>query len=750
MTISSEISSSGPYNGNGVTISFPYTFKVLNENHLSVFIYRSDQQTEELSLIDGDYSVSGVGSESFGNVTLRTAPLNGEMLTVVLKPPFTQETAFENSGPYLAKSVENRFDITVQQILSLKEGTDRAIKVDPGQAAPKISDIVAAQGYAEEVRDAVNEARQIVASTVRNALYFIGNGVTTIFATGIVGLDRRNSDVYIDGVYQQKKSYLVEADGDVVFSEAPPGNGIVENIEVVLGATTAQAFAIPSLGSVTPDRLVSDFDDNWVTRLFATGSYRSQRARFDDTVDIREFEFNLSGAVGTEAWNNAAWDRLIAHASENPDRVFTARKGDVLRWSAGGKTIPRARLRFEDMRMHWVGDSSGTGAAVLTAANGTDIDAIRFEVPAGGNFRRFFDVAGDSKISALSLECENQINNEAGSLLDRALRFRGHRNRIGPVRTKNVDNCAIMYGDGGAGFPQIDSVYESFTFENFSKGGVGRNLTRCAMLFSKASGKSANALPNPGYNAWEWEGLVECTLGPRQLFDSAEHNERFGGVHSGEQLTRDCQVGPLLSGRAGQCGLKGWSGSNLDTITGMTFGDIEIFDCGMYAQMGNTAPPQFNDFGVMMQNLSKSTFGRINGYAKDATYAALDIAYFSQCEDVTAEVVNGKNPFRNLLRVSEFNGNNTDSNPTSSFHVGRVVGSGHLAEGIYLQVPTNSFRDVNVDDFSIIGGTDPVRWEGAAARAVQPCYFRGAARAFSGTKFNVPGTANIKTVDKFA
>jgi len=67
MTISSE-NVQNRYNGNGVTTVFAYSFKVIDEDHLSVVIADADDVQTTLT-ISTHYTVSGVGVDGGGNVT---------------------------------------------------------------------------------------------------------------------------------------------------------------------------------------------------------------------------------------------------------------------------------------------------------------------------------------------------------------------------------------------------------------------------------------------------------------------------------------------------------------------------------------------------------------------------------------------------------------------------------------------------------------------------------------------------------
>jgi len=70
--------------------------------------------------------------------------------------------------------------------------------------------------------DNINAATGVV-PTISN---FIGDGTTTTFALGNA-ISENTTNVYINGVYQQKNTYLLSG-SNLVFSEAPPTTSSIE------------------------------------------------------------------------------------------------------------------------------------------------------------------------------------------------------------------------------------------------------------------------------------------------------------------------------------------------------------------------------------------------------------------------------------------------------------------------------------------------------------------------------------------
>ena len=108
MTVSSA-TSKVQYNGNGSTTVFAYTFKVFNQNDLTVIV-RSANGTETVKTITTHYTVSGVGNSGGGNVTMLTAPTATETLTILREQDLIQELDLVENDPFPAQSLEDSLD----------------------------------------------------------------------------------------------------------------------------------------------------------------------------------------------------------------------------------------------------------------------------------------------------------------------------------------------------------------------------------------------------------------------------------------------------------------------------------------------------------------------------------------------------------------------------------------------------------------------------------------------------------------
>ncbi|EPK7431441.1 hypothetical protein WJD89_001218 [Klebsiella pneumoniae] len=119
MTVSTEVDHND-YTGNGVTTSFPYTFRIFKKSDLTVQVADLNENITVLTL-DTDYSVTGAGNYSGGNVVLMSPLANGWQISISRDLPVTQETDLRNQGKFFAEVHEDAFDkltMLIQQCFS--------------------------------------------------------------------------------------------------------------------------------------------------------------------------------------------------------------------------------------------------------------------------------------------------------------------------------------------------------------------------------------------------------------------------------------------------------------------------------------------------------------------------------------------------------------------------------------------------------------------------------------------------------
>lgn len=119
MTVSTEVDHN-EYTGNGVTTTFPYTFRIFQKSDLVVQVVDLNENITEL-ILDTDYIVTGAGGYNGGNIILSKALVSGYQISISRELPFTQETDLRNQGKFFAEVHEDAFDkltMLIQQVRS--------------------------------------------------------------------------------------------------------------------------------------------------------------------------------------------------------------------------------------------------------------------------------------------------------------------------------------------------------------------------------------------------------------------------------------------------------------------------------------------------------------------------------------------------------------------------------------------------------------------------------------------------------
>lgn len=100
---------------------FAYTFEILDQADIKVF------KNNTLLTLTTDYTVSGVGSDSGGNVTLTSGAALNDVVSIVLAMSITRTTNYQNAGDFLASDVNGDFDKAYISLNQLQTGLNRSI-----------------------------------------------------------------------------------------------------------------------------------------------------------------------------------------------------------------------------------------------------------------------------------------------------------------------------------------------------------------------------------------------------------------------------------------------------------------------------------------------------------------------------------------------------------------------------------------------------------------------------------------------
>lgn len=148
MTISSQTRKAGPFNGNDVTTSFPFTFKSFAKNDVQV-IHTNASAIETILVLDSDYSVALNADQnaSPGGSISYSALATGEKLTILGNVDYNQETDIQNQGGFYPEVFEDALDKLTMQVQQVNEKADRAVKVNVSSGVSPDDYLTTVNGY---------------------------------------------------------------------------------------------------------------------------------------------------------------------------------------------------------------------------------------------------------------------------------------------------------------------------------------------------------------------------------------------------------------------------------------------------------------------------------------------------------------------------------------------------------------------------------------------------------------------------
>lgn len=122
MTVSTEVDHN-EYTGNGVTTSFPYTFRIFRKSDLVVQVSDLNGNVTEL-VLDTGYTVTGAGTYSGGSVVLPSPLATGWRITIDRVLDVVQDTDLRNQGKFFPEVHEDAFDYLTMLIQQCLGGSD--------------------------------------------------------------------------------------------------------------------------------------------------------------------------------------------------------------------------------------------------------------------------------------------------------------------------------------------------------------------------------------------------------------------------------------------------------------------------------------------------------------------------------------------------------------------------------------------------------------------------------------------------
>jgi len=227
MTVDSE-NNRDSFDGNNSTTLFPYTFRIFAKGDILVTLVVDSTGVETVQVVDVDYTVNTI-TQTGGDLTMTTAPDNGETLVYTRLLAKTQGVDLTRDGSLPAETLEQSIDRVTMITQELSEIFDRTITLQITSSLtaidfplPVASELIAWNAAADALETVVNPATAAAASAAAAA----ADAVLT--AADVVST---NADV-------------VTTNADVVLTNA---DVVLTNADVVAAAASAASVDFGNL-----------------------------------------------------------------------------------------------------------------------------------------------------------------------------------------------------------------------------------------------------------------------------------------------------------------------------------------------------------------------------------------------------------------------------------------------------------------------------------------------------------------------
>ncbi len=126
------------YAGDDASTVFPYNFEIPDVG-AEVVILVDAAGTETTKIQGTDYSISGTGVSSGGNITMNVAPTTGETLLIKRVVALTQTADYQANSAFPAETHEGALDKLTWGIQQLQEQLDRSVTLKETSLASNLT-----------------------------------------------------------------------------------------------------------------------------------------------------------------------------------------------------------------------------------------------------------------------------------------------------------------------------------------------------------------------------------------------------------------------------------------------------------------------------------------------------------------------------------------------------------------------------------------------------------------------------------
>jgi hypothetical protein len=421
MTVTTESAITPIYNGTGLVDTYAYNFKVNTEDDLVVKM-RDTSGTESTLVLNTDYTLTGVGEASGGDIVLSSSLVLNYKLVAYLDLDYTQETDLTNQESIFLQSLEDICDNNTRLVQQLKAKLDLGVykEVTDSSDIPTFTEIA---DYATAAANSASAAAASAASVQQSWKTYVACKTTAninlsgeqtldgVLTSGSRVLVSEQTDQSENGIYVSAAGAWSRATD---FDSVVDVNGAVISVNggtLYTGTIWRQTQTITALGT---DNIIFE------NRLDKTLSYIADNGLDVDTISeattgtgvtidgvlLKDSEVNTDTINESTTGSGVTIDSVLLKDGElSTDTINELSTGtgitidgvllkdgevntDIINEATSGTGVTIDGLLIKDgiipgSSMNWIrgelvgsGLSISTGIPALAALNGTDVAFI--------------------------------------------------------------------------------------------------------------------------------------------------------------------------------------------------------------------------------------------------------------------------------------------------------------------------------------------------------------------------------------
>lgn len=317
MTISSTVRIAGPFTGNGVTTTFPFSYKVFSTADVQVVRLTISTGIETTLTIVTDYNITLNGDQDSnpgGSIVLVAALSALYKLTATSNIANLQPTDLTNQGGFYPEVITDALDRATIQIQQMGDDVTRSIK------APLSDDLTT-----------MDMTLPVVADRINKLLAFDGTGMPTAIAqppSSITGNTEIVGTLNVTGATTLQTTLGVTGDTTLSSTLAVTGASTLASVGVTGAATVGTTLSVTGNATFDTTTLFVDATNNRVgvatitpsTILDVNGTFRATGAT---TLQ------STLGVTGNLAVNTSKFTVTAANGNIFSDGTLTANNGVV-------------------------------------------------------------------------------------------------------------------------------------------------------------------------------------------------------------------------------------------------------------------------------------------------------------------------------------------------------------------------------------------------------------------------------------